>query len=163
MNAIARAATGGDLQRLLNDIPEAWRPPILHLSAVVGGAWERMGGALLVRLRDYSFQGFTDDDIADACEAMLRPAVQAVCDYPDEYLAAFARCLENARAERVRKAALAKEAERRAEADKAVTPADRQKVHELIASFAGGARPSTRPRPRDTEANRQFLEQHRGK
>lgn len=89
------------LGTMLTTIPAEWVPPLSYLSAVVGPKWDTIRGTMLVRIIDYAMAGYQLPDIQAACRSLSDPAVQAECQFPDDYLRFFARALVDARRRRV--------------------------------------------------------------
>lgn len=158
------ALTPADVAGLLACIPDEWRPSIQYVSAVIGPAWERISGTMLIRLRDYTLQGITLEDVQDACERMSSPVVQAKIGFPDDWLKEFAGAVHAAKVNRIRLAELATEKAKR-DAYDAMTPTERKatqaKLLEAKRKFAVSTAmpPANVP---ETRENRAFMEAVKG-
>lgn len=162
MNAIegADALSPAEVAKFLADIPDDWRPSIRYVSAVIGPAWDRVKGSILIRLRDYTMLGVTLEDVQDACAAMSSPSVQASVKFPDDWLREFAAAVRDAKTNRLRLEEQERERTKRAEYDK-ISPAERKKNQAKFRELARGFNASTVVPPAsapESRENRAFMD-----
>lgn len=100
------------IAKLWQKVPGDWKPCVQWLGASIGSKWDGIRGPLYIRLISYAKDGFTLDDVKEACRTLCTPDVQERCTWPDDWLKEFAAAIRFARSvrenreRRERKAAL---------------------------------------------------------